>query len=57
MDLSLSQVGLRHVADSLVGGVVERGISGGEKRRLSIATQLIQDPGETGLILFKCLLI
>ena len=36
---------MRHLADSIVGGVVKRGISGGEKRRLSIATQLIQDPG------------
>ena len=46
VELALSQVGLRHVADTLVGGVVERGISGGEKRRLSIALQLIQDPGQ-----------
>ena len=43
--IALSQMGMRHLADSIVGGVVKRGISGGEKRRLSIATQLIQDPG------------
>ena len=38
-------MGMGHIENSLVGGVVNRGISGGEKRRLSIAIQLIQDPG------------
>lgn len=38
-------MGLRHLTDSIVGGVINRGLSGGEKRRLSIATQLILDPG------------
>ena len=45
VNLALVQMGMRHIEDSLVGGVVNRGISGGEKRRLSIAIQLIQDPG------------
>ena len=45
VNLALSQMGMGHIENSLVGGVVNRGISGGEKRRLSIAIQLIQDPG------------
>lgn len=42
----LSEMGLRHVAEARVGGSIVRGISGGEKRRVSIAVQLLQDPSE-----------
>ena len=38
-------MGLRHVAESRIGGVMIRGVSGGEKRRISIALQLLKDPG------------
>ncbi|KAI9011119.1 hypothetical protein BC832DRAFT_590367 [Gaertneriomyces semiglobifer] len=37
-------LGLSHVADSLVGGANRRGISGGEKRRVSIGSELVTDP-------------
>jgi len=41
----IGELGLRHVADTQVGGSVSvRGISGGERRRVSIAAQLILDP-------------
>ncbi|KDE04252.1 hypothetical protein MVLG_05280 [Microbotryum lychnidis-dioicae p1A1 Lamole] len=37
-------LGLKICADNLVGGPLLKGISGGEKRRLSLAVQLIDDP-------------
>lgn len=41
----INKMGLRNVSDSRVGGSVTRGISGGEKRRVTIAIQLLHDPG------------
>ncbi|SCV69195.1 BQ2448_2215 [Microbotryum intermedium] len=40
----LRLLGLKLCADNLVGGPLLKGISGGEKRRLSLAVQLIDDP-------------
>jgi ABC-type multidrug transport system ATPase subunit len=40
----LAQLGLRHCADTLVGSEFVKGISGGEKRRVSIAIQILTDP-------------
>ncbi|XP_076442875.1 ATP-binding cassette sub-family G member 5-like [Babylonia areolata] len=40
----LNHMGLMAVADSRVGGAVVRGVSGGEKRRVTIALQLLKDP-------------
>ncbi|KAF7367371.1 ABC transporter protein [Mycena sanguinolenta] len=40
----LSMLGLRDCADIYVGGELLKGISGGEKRRLSLAVQMISDP-------------
>ncbi|KAK4771195.1 hypothetical protein SAY87_031727 [Trapa incisa] len=41
----IKELGLDHVADSRVGGVGwDRGISGGEKRRVSIGVELVHDP-------------
>ena len=42
----IAELGLRHVANSRVGGVEVRGISGGERRRVSIGVQLLQDPSK-----------
>ncbi|VDI50556.1 ATP-binding cassette sub-family G member 5-like isoform X1 [Mytilus galloprovincialis] len=44
VDKAIAEMGLKHVADSRVGGSVVRGISGGERRRVTIAIQLLQDP-------------
>uniref|UniRef100_A0A672N5E7 ATP-binding cassette, sub-family G (WHITE), member 5 n=1 Tax=Sinocyclocheilus grahami TaxID=75366 RepID=A0A672N5E7_SINGR len=40
------ELSLGHVAHSMIGGRIFPGISGGERRRVSIASQLLQDPSE-----------
>ncbi|KAG8774795.1 hypothetical protein FRC12_001829 [Ceratobasidium sp. 428] len=40
----MKMLGLDICADNLVGGELLKGISGGEKRRLSLAVQMINDP-------------
>ncbi|KAH7322700.1 pleiotropic drug resistance protein [Stachybotrys elegans] len=40
----LLKMGLKDCADNLVGGELIKGISGGEKRRVSIAVQVLTDP-------------
>lgn len=40
----LLKLGLRDCADNLVGNDLVKGISGGEKRRVSIAIQILTDP-------------
>jgi ABC-type multidrug transport system ATPase subunit len=40
----LLELGLAHVAQSRVGDITDRGISGGELRRLLIALELVSDP-------------
>lgn len=38
-------LGLNHIADSRIGSHEKRGISGGERKRVSIAVELVSDPG------------
>jgi ABC-type multidrug transport system ATPase subunit len=40
----LRATGLKNCADNLVGSEIVKGISGGEKRRLSLAIALLSDP-------------
>ena len=40
----IEQLGLESVADSRIGDTAKRGISGGEKRRLSIGVELVSNP-------------
>lgn len=40
----MSVLGLSAIADSLVGGEGERGISGGQKRRLNVGMELVSNP-------------
>lgn len=44
IDQLLSSFGLHKQADTIVGTPIRKGISGGQKRRLSIASQLITAP-------------
>ena len=43
-DTVLAQLGLRHCAETLVGSEFQKGISGGERRRVTIAIQILTDP-------------
>ncbi|KAK4052819.1 ATP-binding cassette transporter snq2 [Microbotryomycetes sp. JL201] len=43
-EIVLRMLGLKPCANNMVGGELVKGISGGEKRRLSLAVQLISDP-------------
>eukprot|EP00546_Thalassionema_frauenfeldii_P015699 CAMPEP_0178912098 /NCGR_PEP_ID=MMETSP0786-20121207/10067_1 /TAXON_ID=186022 /ORGANISM="Thalassionema frauenfeldii, Strain CCMP 1798" /LENGTH=564 /DNA_ID=CAMNT_0020584629 /DNA_START=254 /DNA_END=1951 /DNA_ORIENTATION=+ len=40
----IEELGLSSCADSLIGGALKKGISGGEKRRVSIGIELITQP-------------
>jgi len=44
VDSVITDLGLKEVADSLIGDEWHRGLSGGEKRRVSIAIQIISNP-------------
>jgi ABC-type multidrug transport system ATPase subunit len=40
----LSAFGLQNQADTLIGTPIRKGVSGGQKRRVSVASQLITSP-------------
>ena len=40
----LSELKISHIKDALIGSGIERGISGGEKRRVAIACELVTSP-------------
>lgn len=43
----IAELGLRHVSNSKVGNAESRGVSGGERRRVSIGIQLLLDPSKS----------
>jgi ABC-type multidrug transport system ATPase subunit len=40
----MTELGLSHCADTIIGGVFVRGVSGGERKRACIAVELVVDP-------------
>lgn len=44
VDESLHELGISHIANSTIGTTTSRGISGGERKRLAIAAELVVDP-------------
>lgn len=44
MDALVASFGLQNQRDSLIGTPIRKGISGGQKRRVSVASQLITAP-------------
>ncbi|KAL0490331.1 ATP-binding cassette, subfamily G protein [Acrasis kona] len=41
---AMQELGISHIADRKIGNELKRGISGGERRRVSIATELVISP-------------
>lgn len=52
IDLLLKQLGLSGQADTIVGDIFLKGLSGGQKRRLSIALEALSEPST--FILDEC---
>lgn len=44
VDALVDQLGLARAADTIIGDEAHRGVSGGERRRVSIGTDIIHDP-------------
>eukprot|EP01113_Clastostelium_recurvatum_P019864 TRINITY_DN2352_c0_g1_i2.p1 TRINITY_DN2352_c0_g1~~TRINITY_DN2352_c0_g1_i2.p1 ORF type:complete len:993 (+),score=221.18 TRINITY_DN2352_c0_g1_i2:230-3208(+) len=44
VDQVMEELGIAHIAGSRIGTQTSRGISGGEKKRLAVATELLIDP-------------
>uniref|UniRef100_A0A8C9N515 ATP binding cassette subfamily G member 5 n=1 Tax=Serinus canaria TaxID=9135 RepID=A0A8C9N515_SERCA len=44
VDAVMTELSLSHIADKIIGSWNVAGISGGERRRVSVAAQLLQDP-------------
>lgn len=42
----MTELSLSHIADKIIGSRNVAGISGGERRRVSVAAQLLQDPSK-----------
>jgi ABC-type multidrug transport system ATPase subunit len=44
IDMLLSSFGLTDYADTIIGTPIQKGLSGGQQRRVSVASQLITSP-------------
>lgn len=49
----MAELSLSHIADKIIGSHIFVGISGGERRRVSIAAQLLQDPSKYQCVDFQ----
>ena len=48
----IAELGLVEAADTRIGNAEIRGISGGERRRVSIGIQMLIDPSKKGFTLY-----
>ena len=48
----LEELGITHCADTMIGGPLLKGISGGERKRTSVGVEIITDPVVSSLICF-----
>lgn len=46
VDNVITELGLQHCSNTIIGGENIRGISGGERRRVSIGVQLLTNPSD-----------
>ncbi|KAL6305126.1 P-loop containing nucleoside triphosphate hydrolase protein [Sparassis latifolia] len=44
VDSTLTMLGISHVADNIIGTAIQRGVSGGQKRRVTIACAVVARP-------------
>lgn len=44
VDKLIVELGLQHCKDTIIGGTLVRGLSGGERKRVSIGVELVTDP-------------
>lgn len=44
VDDLMNKLGLAHVADGIIGTLIFRGLSGGQKKRVEVSTELIASP-------------
>ncbi len=49
VDVTIQMLGLSRVANTIIGDALTRGVSGGEKRRVTIGVELVKGP--------RCLLL
>ena len=49
----LDSLGLTHCADTLIGGALIKGISGGERKRTSVGVELVTKPSLIFLVSWK----
>uniref|UniRef100_A0A8B9QEB2 ATP binding cassette subfamily G member 5 n=1 Tax=Apteryx owenii TaxID=8824 RepID=A0A8B9QEB2_APTOW len=54
VDAVMAELSLSHIADKIIGSRIFVGISGGERRRVSIAAQLLQDPMDLTSVDTRC---
>ena len=57
VDSVIAELGLGEAADTRIGNAEIRGISGGERRRVSIGIQMLIDPSKTGSIGYRIYMI